>query len=676
MTNTGIHRLLLRQIKENFGGMDKVPAEFRNFIDSINSAYQEYDKDIEHVERILSQSSQELFKANKELKILNENNEAIIREKTSAIRKTAYNLDSAERISGLGIFTWSEKSEKLEISTYFSELCQVKESSLQNSLENLIHLFENADEIHYSVDACLNTDSKFRLESIRLKNDDRYFSLEGNVVRLEGTDDRLFIGVLRDVTATKLREQELDELLHSLEEYKNAIDNSGIVSITDEQGYITYVNQKFCSISQYTEKELLGSKHNIVNSGFHSKEFFVEMWKTISSGNVWKGEVRNRRKDGSFYWVDSTIVPFFKNDRVSQYISIRFDITEKKNIFERIEQQRNFYESILNNIPVDIAVFNDQHRYLFINPFAVKNEEIRQFLIGKDDFDYCKKFNKNIDSAKLRRELFNQALQSQSTIEFLDQNTNKAGKTVHTIRRFFPVKNLRGELEVMIGFGLDITEKIEQSNRLKESLEEKEALLGEVHHRVKNNLALVMGLIEMQNSRATDSYLRQQLTEIQNRISAMSLIHEKLYKSANFSKIDLQEYLHDFVCFLASFFDKSKHVHLHFDLDKVFATTKRAIPIALIVNELVTNCFKYAFKDKESGDITLSLKSNPEFVELVVADNGSGLPVGFDLTKTNSLGMKLLDIFTRQIKGKYAISSESGLRVSIRFNHEQESINS
>ena len=156
----------------------------------------------------------------------------------------------------------------------------------------------------------------------------------------------------------------------------------------------------------------------------------------------------------------------------------------------------------------------------------------------------------------------------------------------------------------------------------------------------------------------------------------MSLIHEKLYKSANFARIDLQEYLYDFVSFLASFYDKNKQVKLHFDLIQLYATTKRAIPIALIVNELITNSFKYAFNKKESGDIYISLKTNAENAELIVEDNGSGLPADFDLKKSNSLGMKLLDIFTRQIKGKYHISGESGMRVSITFLHEKEGVNS
>jgi PAS domain S-box-containing protein len=676
MIKESFHRLLKRQLKDHFGGLDTVPSELKSFLESVNAAYFEYDKDLDNAERILRESSQELFKSNKELRLLNERNEQIIREKTKDIRKTTYHLQNAEQVTGLGIFSWNITSGRLELSSFFSKLYGIREEDLNNDIQKLYDLFEYPEIIREAVNRSIKNQEKFKLNNIHFKNDNRFYDLEGNVAFFAETEESVLTGVLRDITAEKLREHELDELLNSLEQYKNAIDNSGIVSVTDAKGLITYVNQKFCSISQYSEQELIGASHSIINSGFHTREFFREMWSTIASGKIWKGEVKNKKKDGTFYWVDSTIVPFSKNGVINQFISIRFDITEKKNVMDRVEQQKNFYEGILNNIPVDIAVFNDKHQYLFLNPYAVKNEERRNFLIGKDDFDYCREFGRDDSTARMRRELFNQAVTLRSTVEFMDSNVNREGKTVYSIRRFFPVNNLKGDLEVMIGFGLDITDKIEQSNRLKDSLEEKEALLGEVHHRVKNNLALVMGLIEMQNSRTDNEFLHQQLTEIQNRISAMSLIHEKLYRSANFSKIDMQEYLHDFVRFLGSFFDKKQLVKQYFDVDPILSSTKRAIPIALIVNELVTNSYKYAFSESGKGDIIISMKREGDFIVLSVSDSGPGIPESKDLTKSNSLGMKLLAIFTKQIKGTYTINSNNGLKISIKFPDEQESLNS
>jgi PAS domain S-box-containing protein len=178
----------------------------------------------------------------------------------------------------------------------------------------------------------------------------------------------------RDITHQVESEQErqqaefnLRETLRSLEFQKFALDQSAIVAITDRQGNITEINEQFCQISQYSREELIGQTHRIINSGFHPPEFFQHLWATIAQGKVWQGEVKNRAKDGSFYWVATTIVPGLDSEgKPFQYLAIRFDVTKRKEAEEKIRDQ-----AALLDVTTDAIVVRDLgNRILFWNPSA------------------------------------------------------------------------------------------------------------------------------------------------------------------------------------------------------------------------------------------------------------------------------------------------------------------
>jgi len=169
---------------------------------------------------------------------------------------------------------------------------------------------------------------------------------------------------------TEARKQ-IEAGLKEISEYKYALDASSIVAITDQKGIIKYVNDNFCTISKYTRQELIGQDHRIISSGYHTKAFIRNIWTTIANGKLWKGELKNKAKDGTIYWVDTTIVPFLDElGKPYQYVAIRSDITEQKETEQKLLENEEKYRSIFENSLATIVVTDDQGNYLSANKAA------------------------------------------------------------------------------------------------------------------------------------------------------------------------------------------------------------------------------------------------------------------------------------------------------------------
>jgi PAS domain S-box-containing protein len=474
--------------------------------------------------------------------------------------------------------------------------------------------------------------------------------------------------IARDISNRKNSELLLKNALTQLEDYKKAIDESAIVSITDAKGVIIYVNNKFTEISQFPEEECLWKKHNIINSNYHPKEFFDDMWDTITKGLIWKGEVCNKAKDGSLYWVDSTIIPFLKDDKPCQYISIRYDITEKVKMAEEIQKQKSFYEIILNEIPADIVVFDKNHKYLFINPNGVKDEELRNFLIGKDDYDYCKLKNKDISIADERRKLFLKAIESKVGFTFEEAIVDISNNTSYKLRKFYPVFDANNQCEFVIGFGMDITELKEQELIIEDSLKEKETLLGEIHHRVKNNLAVIDGLLELKKFYEKDTTTIETLGEVQMRIKIIALVHEKLYQTVQFSNINLSDYLKELTNYYKQIFNKTDgdQVSFKINVDNVNLDISKSITFGLLLNEFISNSLKYGIINHRVA-VNISLVANDDVFILNYKDSGNGLPDSVKKGEQKGFGYKLINTFIKQLKGQIVYVESLHFEVEIRF---------
>ena len=213
----------------------------------------------------------------------------------------------------------------------------------------------------------------------------------------------------------------------------------------------------------------------------------------------------------------------------------------------------------------------------------------------------------------------------------------------------------------------DITERKETEGRLKASLVEKDVLLKEVHHRVKNNLQIISSLLNLQMKKITEAKTRAELNATRNRIRSMALIHAKLYQSKNLSQINFAEYIEEFSRQLRSLYNvSSKKVKLVLDIDAVYLDVDVAIPCGMIVNELLTNALKYAFPEERSGEIRVVLRSEAAATVLSVEDNGVGLPPEIELARVETLGLQLVRGLAQQLKGTVTVEQNGGTRVVIR----------
>jgi two-component sensor histidine kinase len=223
----------------------------------------------------------------------------------------------------------------------------------------------------------------------------------------------------------------------------------------------------------------------------------------------------------------------------------------------------------------------------------------------------------------------------------------------------------------IVAFLRDITERKQAEAALKGSLVEKEVLLQEIHHRTKNNMNVICGLLTLQSSYLDDDHTRQIFQETENRIRSMALVHDKLYQSKDLSKIDFGEYITDLANSLMANYQVSKEeISLRLEVENITVNIETAMPGGLIINELITNALKYAFPAERKGTISVSLKKSTDgAIDLRVADDGIGLPPDFDMRNTTSLGMKIItNIAEIQLQGTLELHKDRGTEIRLCFH--------
>jgi PAS domain S-box-containing protein len=368
-----------------------------------------------------------------------------------------------------------------------------------------------------------------------------------------------------------------------------------------------------------------------------------------------------------FYDVRVSPLKDVHGDLVSQIVVLR-DITDRKRAEELLHESEEKFRTIFEHASDEIVYLDKYGNILDINK---KGEEMfgykRDQFIGKNftEIDFI-----DPENMKKVRDLFSELLIGSKPVSLplveLEVNHENGTKVFAEVSTELIKKN--GEVEGVLSIIRDITERKRAEEKVKQSLEEKEVLLREIHHRVKNNLQVISSLLNLQSAYVEDCQYKEMFKESQNRVKSMSLIHEKLYQSENLANIDFEEYVRALTNgLIRSYGINTDKVSLEVEVGHVSLGIDTAIPCGLVINELVSNSLKHAFPGGK-GEILVSLHTNNGTTELTVKDNGVGIPEDISLRRTESLGLRLVSILVEdQMKGNIDLIRTEGTEFRITF---------
>ncbi len=369
-----------------------------------------------------------------------------------------------------------------------------------------------------------------------------------------------------------------------------------------------------------------------------------------------------------------------KTKELSQKNSqLRQKIKERIRVEKELKSRNQFIEEILFNIPIAISV--ETLDFDFTSHRRFTNKSFRE-IFGWDgkDFENLEDFlNRIFPSPERKNEMFerfkSEVINGKSRVVKWE---GEKVKTKHGDKFLTAIFILLKEQNLIILITQDVTEKIKADRQIKESLREKETLIKEIHHRVKNNMQVISSLLNLQTRYITDEHITQALEECRMRINSMSLIHENLYRNENLALINFYDYANLLLEEIINSYNIDKNINLNLYIDsEILFDIETAIPCGLIINEITTNALKYAFDGRDYGNINLSLikndANNTKFkYNMEIGDDGVGIPDEIDIEKTKTLGLHLIRILVKQLKGKVELIRENGTQYKILFSKKKK----
>jgi PAS domain S-box-containing protein len=527
------------------------------------------------------------------------------------------------------------------------------------------------------------------------------------------------IAVVQDITERKLAEKQIQQLTHlystlskinqsvidvrNLNDFYNSICSesikcgefllawigivnyeTGFVKSAAHAGYdFGYINS--LQINIYDEVTGMGPTSSAINTDkiIFSNDIITDgrmaIWRKEATDRGFRSSVaipfRLKEKVIGAFNLYSSVSSFFSTpeemellEKIGDNISFALNMieveSERKKVEEALRKNEALYSSLVNSMPFYLYRIDINGCLTFVNKSLLETFKVSlEDIIGKSAYDFypielAKKYN--LDDRKV--------IETGQTISLVEENINHAtGERIFVEVIKQPIFDSEGRVDGLQGIFYDITERKLANEKIQSLLEEKEHILKEIHHRVKNNMSTVFSLLTIHANEQKDLDVKNILQDAASRVQSMMVLYDKLYRAENENAVSIREYFPSLIQEIVRLFTKREIIEIETDLEDIILNAKILSSLGILINELITNSMKYAFIDRGRGKIKVTAFKKQNNVFIIFEDNGNGIPETISLESSTGFGLQLVNILARQIKGAIALERNNGTKFTIKF---------
>lgn len=393
----------------------------------------------------------------------------------------------------------------------------------------------------------------------------------------------------------------------------------------------------------------------LFKEGFHRETFAKAAGDAIQRYIPFDIELKIISGMGDERWIRATGEPEFENGVCVRFYGISQNVTNRNQAKEDLQLSERRFKALIQDGSDMISIMDENAVYKYVSPTKFKVLGLSpEVMVGKSALDFIHEDDTDRAFSAYKGLAYKEQVLL-NPFRFKDVNGNWRWLEA-TVTNLSKDPAVRG----YVANSRDITEQYLRQQQLEGSLKKKEVLLSEIHHRIKNNLSAITGLLQLQTMKENNREVVEKLTDSVGRIHAMASMHEELYQSHNFSKLDLKNRIKILVMNVRNTMQLETDVEIEFQCEEIEVRVNKALPISLIVNEVMTNIFKHAFKGRKKGKVSIHLKRMMDKrIRIEIKDNGVGLPGNLEERKSESLGLTLMDSLSEQLSTDYCLTSSA-----------------